>query len=83
MLLLPVRSDLLRGLCWALDATRFEETQGKKRLKGRNQVVDVTVWCRKEKKLQVGPDQGAHPSRIEEEHLLPRTALAGRTGLYE
>lgn len=45
--------------------------------------MDVTVWCRKEKELQVGPDQGAHPSGIEEEHLLPRTALAGRTGLYE
>lgn len=81
VLLPPGGSDLLGGLCWALDAARSEETQGKKRLKGRDQVVDVTVGCRKEKKLQAGPDQGAQPSRTEGEHLLPRTALAGRTRL--
>lgn len=65
-----------------MGAVPFEETQGKKRLKGRSQVMDMTVGRRKEKKLQVGPDQGAHPSRVEEgERLLLRTALAGRARL--
>lgn len=65
-----------------MGAVPFEETQGKKRLKGRSQVMDMTVGHRKEKKLQVGPDQGAHPSRVEEgERLLPRRALAGRARL--